>query len=184
MQIVYNPPDGAPISGFVHEGIELDSHYPANYKLEDGVSNGLVQYEDGTASKLVETYGFLKIVTSDEVKKLATKVVKSVGGSEEFRCEYPGCDFTTGAAIALAGHKRSHKGETIEENGADESVIPVSRGTKIEPRYMNPIDSQIDIQNGPDADGVNWYGEGVTVENQTFKPFQKLRPRGKGHFLG
>jgi hypothetical protein len=40
------------------------------------------------------------------------------------------------------------------------------------------------FQNGPDKDGVDWYGEGAVVENKSDCFWDCFRPAGKGHFVG
>ena len=40
-----------------------------------------------------------------------------------------------------------------------------------------------DIPNGTDKDGVDWYGEGLEVDNRS-QDFSAVRQSGKGHFIG
>lgn len=174
VKIVYNPKDGAPITSFIHDGVMVDSHYPDGFELKDGkLSKGLVQYEDATAKEILETYQFLREVTVDESKKILEKPA-----DPQYECDFPDCQFKTYTKIALAGHKRTHAQDVarFKEPLVDPAEIPVSNDQKV-PRYEDRA-IQVDIPNGKDGDGVEFYG-GVKVEK-----FGAIRKPGKGHFVG
>lgn len=42
-------------------------------------------------------------------RQMETMKDKQAKAKQEFKCDYPGCDFTTTTRIALTGHKRSHR---------------------------------------------------------------------------
>lgn len=188
MKIVYNPQDGAPITSFIHKGVMLAPHYPDGFTIPGGsvVSNGLVQYEESTADEIVETYGFLQMISEEEAKKILGRPADA-----QHKCDYPGCEFSTATPIALAGHKRKHAkdAEEVASNPAiDPALIPVAGGTKAPALAKQGFSSDnkvIDIPNGKDKDGVEWTGEGVTIDSPSnMRPFQGVRPAGKGHFVG
>lgn len=184
--IIYNPeePNGALIQGFIFGGFQQDPHYPDGYELESGeTSNGLMRYEDDLGKALLETYMFLQEFTEEQAKVILDRPVEP-----KFKCDFPECDFSSTAKIGLEGHKRKHLKE-IAANGGKESIaslIPASRGRRVitlaEKKKM--MDNRIDpnIPNGPDADGVDWYGDGLTVESPG--NFAQTKPIGKGHFGG
>jgi hypothetical protein len=185
--IVYNPHDGAPIIGFVYGGVSKDPHYPDGYEMSTGeVSNGLLQYDQESGLAILETYAFLTEVSAEEAKKILNRPVEP-----KFKCDFPGCEFSSTAKIGLAGHKRSHPVKELDSkdpNALPASLIPVSGGRKVislaEKKKM--IDNGIDphIPNGPDADGVDWYGEGAKIENPNSQGFAGTKQVGKGHFVG
>lgn len=190
MVIVYNPKDGAPIKDFVTRGIKLNPHFPDGYKREDGqVYNGLVQYNEEDAKSLLDTYGFLIKMTPVQAKEILDRPP-----AKEFKCDYPGCEFSTTAKIGLAGHQRTHKneaGETIlpGEPVIDANLIPVGGGQTIRPRPKpgetptpHLSDEERKTQDGVDPDGVEWYGGGAV---ETKNPgFGADRPSGQAHFRG
>lgn len=170
MKIVYNPKDGAPISRFIFKGVMLDLHPVGELK----------QYDDLTADALIENYEFLEIVTPDQAKDILSKPKPA-----QYKCQYCEKEFTE--KIALTGHMRSHKDE-IRKDGdpqVDESLIPVANGKKvIGQSEMKKIEDDYSIKgeipNGSDADGVSWYGEGLTEEKGSLS---KITPIGqRGHF--
>lgn len=175
MKIVYNPKDGAPITSFIYNGTLIDPHYPDGFETKDGVSNGLFQYEDDVADAILETYLFLETKTPTEAESIANRPQKS-----EYTCEYPGCEFSTNTKVALIGHKRKHGSS---DPVLPESIIPVAKGKKILPLAQSEELVNNDISNGSDKDGVDWYGEGVTIENRRDE-FGSVKPTGQGHFVG
>lgn len=181
MKVIYNPKDGAPITQFIYKGLQLDSHFPDGFAFEDGTfSKGLKQYEDDVAKELIETYAFLEEKSPEEAQKMMEEPE-----DKEFKCDFPNCGFSSKAAIGLAGHKRSHKND-LQKPAVDPSLIPVAGGRRLltpeEQKAENNKGS--DIENGPDKDGVNWYGEGVKAENKSASAFNSVRRPGQGHFVG
>lgn len=188
MIIIYNPEDGAPISGFIFNHIMLDTHYPDGYNLPDGsVSNGLAQYEDFAGQELLETYQFLNEITAERAQEILERPQEP-----KYKCDFPGCDFSTHTKVALSGHKRSHAKALagMKEPVVSPSLIPVMGGKKVvslaEQKQMmdNEQGSDIPSGTGTDRDGVGWYGDGVTVEKPVNPGFGGVRQTGKGHFVG
>ena len=188
MQIVYNPKDGAPITRFVYQGELIEPHYPHGKLMTDGtVCNGLKQYEDHIAEAILETFGFLEAYDETQAKRILEAPVE-----ETFKCDFPGCEFVATKKIGLLGHQRGHaKSKKSEEKPVvDEKLIPVAKSKKVESVFeiendASPIDGRAtDIQNGTDKDGVEWFGEGVQVENKSAQHFGPTRGVGKGHFAG
>jgi hypothetical protein len=182
MKIVFNPSDGVDIRNFNHGGNVLEPH----------AKNSLKQYTDEDADALVANFGFLRIVTKEEAETLIAKVKEEEkAGPEEFVCKY--CDKTFKAQIGLAGHLRTHKDEIAleEKPEVDTNLIPVAGAEKAKSRPAKGSESVSNIQddptmnipNGKDKDGVEWYGDGYQEENkQSFAP---QTPVGeKGHFGG
>lgn len=186
MKIIYNPKDGAPVRGFVYKGIEIDPHYPDGYHYQDNsVANGLMQYEDEIAESLLETFEFLQVISQEEAQKILERPK-----NPEIKCDEPGCDFTTMHKVALAGHKKKHDSEKAVIQGVpvvDPKLIPVAGGKKIQSlaEKKKMMDNRVgtDIPNGTDKDGVDWYGEGLEVDNRS-QDFSAVRQSGKGHFIG
>lgn len=189
MKIVYNPKDGAPITAFIFEGKRIRPHFPDGYAYNTptgpGKSNGLLQYTDSVAQEALERYGFLRELTLDEAKAIIDRPA-----DPEFKCEQPDCDFATTHKVALIGHSKSHaKGSQSEiiKPLVDPLKIPIADGEEIiQPiaqgrEIGDNIDS--DIPNGPDKDGVDWYGDGAVVQNNS-AVFGQVRENGKGHFVG
>lgn len=188
MKIVYNPADGAPIKGFVFQGLELDPHFPDGYEFRNSsgvseVSNGLAQYEDATADEILETYQFLQEFTPEQAKALLERPA-----DEEYKCDFPGCEFSTKHKVALSGHKRKHANETPGSEPLADPAIPVAGGRQVRSRPTVGSDrpglspEEVDTQNGIDKDGVEWYGEGVKEEKPA--DFGQTKSVGKGHFQG
>lgn len=187
MIIVYNPEDGAPILGFRFNGVELDPHFPDGYEFRNSsgvseISKGLVQYEEDTALALLEIYQFLKRITPEEAQAILNRPPEA-----QYKCDFPGCDFSTHAKIALSGHKRKHLNEIAGASSPaiDSEVIPIAKGKKVVSRSIknNQLASEErETKNGLDSDGVEWYGEGVEVESPN--NFGPVKPVGKGHFQG
>lgn len=180
MKIIYNPPvkfdskglnrGGSPIKGFSSDGGKLPV-YPGS---TDGVQipdGKMVQVQDDLADKLIETFGFLTEVSSDQALKMTKKEDK-----KEFVCEY--CEDSFDHRVALVGHTRKHKKEIEAKNTPqiDESVIPVIKtsGVKKKQGQQNAEPAP----DGKDGDGVNWYGGGMRESNV------KVPDPGKGHFKG
>lgn len=187
MKIVYNPKDGAPIVDFIAEGKRLKPHYPDGYVQETvkGTvkANGLMQYPDSIADEILDRYGFLEELTVDQAKQILTRPPEP-----EFECDAPGCDFKTTHKVALAGHKKKHAKDAEDTTPVvDELEIPVATGTPVsplaKPGQMMDNSEDADIANGPDKDGVDWYGEGAVRQNRS-QVFGQVRPDGKGHFVG
>jgi len=190
MKIVLNPADGAPISDFIYKGAKLDTHYPAGYTTpQNTISKGLLQYEDDVADSLIETFGFLEIIDEAKAKQILEKK------DEEFKCDFPGCDFVSNKKIGLLGHQRSHEKsrKELEKPAIDPSIVPIAKThlkTETESVFGKsgggkPIDTAaLDIPNGIDKDGVEWSGEGLTVENKSAQSFSKVRKPGQAHFVG
>jgi|SRR3990167_5699730 len=181
MKVVYNPKDGAPIKNFIHEKIKLDPHYPDGYEYRDNngkaqISNGLMQYLDDQAREILLNYQFLEELSSEKVKSILDRPAVA-----PIKCDFPGCTFSTHTKVALFGHKRTHAKELGQANQpvVDPSVIPVAQGQKITVAERKEVVHNEDVGTGTDRDGVEWYGEGTKIEN-----FQKVRPQGKGHFIG
>lgn len=181
MKIVYNPPDGAPIKGFISGGMMLDPHYPDGYAIDGKgtLSNGLVQYSDEIADDILDRYLFLSLKTPEDAKKILERPEPP-----QFACDFPDCGKSFTIPLALAGHKRSHKGEIADKEPAiDPQLIPVAGGKKVvglikgEEVFLE----EKETQNGMDTDGVSWYGEGVQKENAGFNRVRKI---GEGHFGG
>jgi hypothetical protein len=185
MKIIYNPKDGAPIIGFIFDGKQIAPHYPDRYEYQtrDGrkVSNGLMQYSDSVAEEALERFGFLQLFTEAQAKELLARPEK------EYKCEEPGCDFVTATKVALIGHGKSHKKDAKPEEAAfDPTLIPVADSSPSLPlakRATLDDNEDADIQNGPDKDGVDWYGDGAVVQNKS-TVFGTVSPNGKGHFVG
>lgn len=187
MKIVYNPTDGAPITAFIFNKVLLNPLYPDGFKMNDGTfANGLMKFDDeACAQELLDTFIFLKEITPNDAKEIINRPREAA-----FACDFPGCDFTTTAKIGLEGHKRKHKGQIAEQPQVDELGIPVATGKKvlssneIAERQKAEIfggDDISEVRNGKDADGVSWYGEGLTQDNPSFNNVRKV---GKGHFAG
>lgn len=125
-------------------------------------------YPDEVGLDLKERYGFLEEIDNNEIK-----VVELADG---FACSE--CDFTSKAKIGVLGHMRSHNKEEIKEV---EEATPVG---KVTPRLVGqthePV-GEMDLPNGMDKDGVDWYGEGVQEENRSF---EQMRGPGQAHFMG
>lgn len=183
MKIVYNPADGAPIKDFIYRGEKKQTFFPDGFRFEDGkFANGLMQFEDAEANELLETFEFLKALSSEEAQKIIDRPADA-----KYKCDFPGCEFATTHPIALAGHKRAHAKSVGDSSQpiVDESLIPVARGSRVLPLASGNQEAdniRKDIPNGTDSDGVDWYGEGVQVENKG--SFNGMRPIGKGHFGG
>jgi hypothetical protein len=186
MKIVYNPKDGAPISSFISQGVMLETHYPDGYEKPDGtIAKGMAQYNDFVADEILETYTFLSELTPEKAKELLARP-----DDPRFKCDFPNCDFASTAKIAVAGHKKTHAKEIAEakEPVVDSSLIPIAGGKRVpsiaERKEMRDNGRGADIPNGADKDGVDWYGEGVQVENRSSQSFGGVRQAGKGHFVG
>lgn len=183
MKIIYNPKDGAPITQWVFKGERKDPHYPDGFELQDKkIANGLMQYTDEEAFEILETYQFLQEISAVEAKKIVERPSPA-----EFKCDFPNCDFSSTAKIGLEGHKRKHIAENLIDNKAefDPTLIPVSGGKRVlTPQDVAKAQDPLrrDIPNGIDRDGVDWYGDGVTVENPN--DFGGQRQPGRGHFVG
>jgi hypothetical protein len=185
MKIIYNPKDGAPIVGFIFDGKQIASHYPDRYEYQtrDGrkISNGLMQYSDIVAEEALERFGFLQEFSEQQAKDLLARPDK------QYECEEKGCDFVTGTKVALIGHSKSHKKDVkTEETAFDPSLIPVADTATSLPlanRAVLDDNEEVDIKNGPDKDGVDWYGDGAVVQNKS-TVFGTVQPNGKGHFVG
>jgi hypothetical protein len=175
MKIVYNPKDGAPITAFIHNGVLIDPHYPDGFENKEGISNGLVQYQDDVAEGILETYLFLKPLTNSEAQAIIARPEK-----DQYNCEFPECDFSTNTKVALIGHSRKHANTDPE---VPESVIPVAKGKKIIPLADNEMVVDNETKNGTDKEGVDWYGEGVTIDKRS-DGFGSVKPVGQGHFGG
>jgi hypothetical protein len=184
MIIVYNPKDGAPIKDFISRGVRLTPHYPDGYEMpNEKVSNGLLQYEDPDGEILLETYQFLTKLTAEEAQKIIERPE-----DPKYKCDFPGCDFSTHTPIALKGHSRKHDKSLAEAQKplVDTELIPVADGEKVQSRIASAQPQSAEeraTQNGLDSDGVEWYGEGVQVNNPN-PAFGAIRPAGKGHFVG
>ena len=78
--------------------------------------------------------------------------------------------------------KEEIKVEAVEEPRelpiADPSIFPVDKPQKLETQPIEP-DTKVDIPNGTDKDGVGWYGDGLSESS-----LKKVKPAGKGHFMG
>ena len=172
MKIIYNPQDGAPINRFIFKGVMLDLHPVGELR----------QYDDLTADALLETYGFLELVTKEQATELLSKPK-----DPQYPCEF--CEKKFHAAIALSGHMRTHKKEIAAQGDPeiDPELIPVAGGKKVISKQVTDQMAKDyvlkgDIPNGTDADGVDWYGEGLTEDKGSFA---KLNPIGtRGHFGG
>jgi hypothetical protein len=186
MKIIYNPEDGALIHDFIYLGDVIEHHYQAGATTQDGtISNGLKQYEDDIAEALLSTFGFLTEVSEEGAKKIIDTP------PTEFKCNFPGCDFVSSKKIGLIGHQRGHQKEakskkSLETPVVDVNLIPVAKSKKVESVFgpsktENEVD---DIKNGSDKDGVEWYGEGTTVKNESNKNFGPHRGSGQAHFKG
>lgn len=189
MQIIYNPLDGAPITSFIYEGNLKSPHYPDGFEYVDPitqkntVANGLLQYSDSEAEKILETFEFLRQITLEQAQDILNRKEET-----KFKCDFPGCEFSSSAPIGLSGHKRKHAKALSEaqEPVAPENLIPVSGGRRVQSlaeKKRIEHNANSDIQNGADADGVEWYGEGMTVDNKS-SSFNGVRTAGKGHFIG
>lgn len=166
MKIVFNPqkPKGSDIHGFVSNGQLVEEH----------LAGKLVQYEDQLAVALVENFGFLQIVDSQQVEKILA--TPKVG---EFKCEF--CDFSTDTKLALAGHRRSHKDEieAAQKIAIDPEKVPVAQVKKL--KKVVKVEEEDQTADGIDKDGVEWYGGGASETKQSFQRVPKV---GKGHFKG
>ncbi len=186
MKIIHNPKDGAPIKDFIFKGDLLETHFPDGYTTPQGViANGLMQYEDSIADILLETFGFLEEIDAASAQKIIERP------QEEFKCDFPGCDFVSAKKIGLLGHQRGHKkdSKTAEKPVIDPSIIPVANTKKVESVFgtdQTEDAKKADIPNGTDKDGVEWYGEGAQVENHSTQQnaFNGVRGKGKAHFVG
>lgn len=185
MKIIYNPTDGAPITSFVFKGVQIDTHYPDGFQTKEGVSKGLVQYDDEMANALCETYQFLQILDEEQAKERLSRQDET-----QFKCDFPDCDFKTNRHIALAGHKKTHEKDILEAKNpvVDPKLIPVATGRKVptladRQKMIDNNSKGSDIINGRDADGVEWYGDGVTVDNPADQKFGAVPKAGEGHFL-
>jgi hypothetical protein len=188
MRIIYNPKDGAPITDFIAEGKKLKPHFPDGYMLNSAAgpikSNGLMQYPDSIADELLDRYGFLEAMTVDQAKKIMSRPA-----DPEFKCDFPGCDFSTTHKVALAGHTKSHAKDKNADGTPiiDPLEIPVAIGIPTSPlanaTQIRDNNEDADIANGPDKDGVDWYGEGAVVSNKS-QVFGAVKEDGKGHFVG
>lgn len=187
MRIVYNPKDGAPISNFIFDGKRLQPHFPDGFEAQTSKgpikSNGLMQYTDTIAEEILERYGFLQELSLTDAEAIVNRPAEP-----EFKCDFPGCDFATTLKVALSGHSKKHAKEAAEDvkPAFDPAKIPVASGEIMQPiAQRNEIrdNEESDIPNGPDKDGVDWYGEGAVVENRS-DVFGQVRPAGKGHFVG
>lgn len=185
MKIIYNPQDGAPISNFIFNNVLVDTHYPDRYEMPNGkLANGLVQYDDFTGEEILETYQFLKELSAEQAKEILERPE-----DPRYKCGFKDCDFATDTAVALSGHKKKHAKEieAAKDPVVDPSLIPVAGGKRVmtiaeKQKMMNNGD--VDIPNGSDRDGVEWYGEGVEVENRSAQSFAGTRKPGRAHFLG
>lgn len=183
MKIVYNPKSGAPISQFIHRGIMVEPHFNDGFQKKDGaVANGLMQYEDDLADSLVETYEFLTIMDEKSAKKILDRPPLP-----ELKCEEPGCEFKTVHKLALAGHSSTHRDYSSSAPVVSPDLIPVAGGKKVQSlaEKKKMMDNRLgaDIPNGTDKDGVDWYGDGLEVTNNS-QDFQAMRSNGRGHFSG
>lgn len=170
MQIIFNPKTGAPIKGFIYDGVLIEEHPVGKLK----------QYEENVAEALVENFGFLEKVTVEQAQKMLAQPKEGA-----FKCEY--CDFSTDHKIALAGHTKSHaeQVEAAKLPAIDENLIPVAGGKKVvslnETRAAEKalLNGQ-DLPAGLDMDGVEWTGAGLTEENSSLTKAPKLGQ--SGHF--
>lgn len=110
-------------------------------------------FKDDLAKALLENYPFLEEV------KLEGKYV----------CKYG--DYANDKQIAVLGHQRGHKGEPIVEEGK-EFITPQERQDAEKKARFSP--EGIPEGEGVDKDGVAWYGEGLTTDDE----FMSVR-RGK-----
>lgn len=165
----------------------MDPHYPDGFALNDGtLSNGLIQYDDFVAQEITETYEFLQELSLEKAKEILERPA-----APQFKCDFPGCGFETVTKIALMGHSRKHKND-IDAAGkpvVEPNLIPIAGGRKVETladaQEMRDNISNGNIPNGPDLDGVSWYGEGVVKENREVpESFGGMRRPGVAHFQG
>lgn len=182
MVIVYNPKKGAPIKGFICEKESWAPHYPDGYETPDGkISNGLIQYSDSVAKEILDRYAFLEQITPAAAAELIARP------KAEFSCDFPNCEFKTHTKVALSGHNRKHAADRkiLENPIFDESAIPIAASKRVLSlaEQKKKTDNK-DILSGPDADGVEWYGEGVKVERATNPSLESLPDQGQGHFIG
>jgi hypothetical protein len=185
MKIIHNPVRGAPIIGFIHEGILLEPLYPEGSELPGGgISKGLMQYEDVVAQALKETFEFLVIVNPDQAKRINDKKHE-----KKFKCEFPECEGKFESSVDLEEHSKNHMSmpEKSMELAIGPDIVPVATGRKIpslaeQKKMSNNEDDE--IRNGRDKDNVEWYGDGAKVVNNSAQAFAGIRTPGKGHFKG
>lgn len=175
MKILYNPTDGAPITSFIFNGRLIDSHLPDGQNS----SNGLMQYEDDVAEEIMETYQFLRELTKEQAVEMIENPPEP-----QYKCDFPGCDFSTRVKVALSSHSRKHAKEIGKREATiiDADKIPVAGGKQVSTLAdrQKMLDNDEDAtRNGADKDGVEWYGEGAVKEN---KGFDAMRKPGSGHF--
>jgi hypothetical protein len=186
MKIIYNPKDGAPISQFIYNGIQLETHYPDGALMPDGkIARGLVQYEDEVAETLTETYLFLQDISVEQAKEILDRP-----DEPKWECDFPDCGYKTTAKVALIQHSKKHEKDRAIARTPLTDLIPVASGKRVlslaEKKKMqdNTVGLGADIPNGTDKDGVDWYGEGVDIENNSAAAFNGVRKVGQGHFVG
>lgn len=162
MKIVFNPesPAGSDIKGFMVKDYGL---------IDDHLAGQLKQYQDYVADSLLVQFEFLSEVDAEKAKQIKESIGKTL------KCDYPKCDFSTETPIALSGHKRSHD-KTVDNSEllVDISIAPLagSRPVHRAPTESEARNSRWDgsIANGRDADGVEWYGEGLTNDSMEIGP--------------
>lgn len=191
MQIIYNPESGAPIQNFIAFGSQFEPHYPDGYELDGGkIDNGLRQYDDAAAKEILETFGFLEVLTKEQAEAILARPPK-----EKYVCDFPGCEFKTHAKIAFNSHQRKHARDRAADTTPviEEDKIPVAAGKKAlslaeKKQLLNndATNSDLNLPAGADKDGVEWYGEGVTIDKPQVSEngFGPQRAKGKGHFGG
>jgi len=106
-------------------------------------------FDDEVADRLLEVYAFLEEV------KLNGKYV----------CKYG--DYANDQHIAVIAHEKGHKSEPVVEEGK-EFITPQERATAERAARFDP--EGIPAASGVDKDGVEWYGEGLTTDDEFIRP--------------
>ena len=144
MKIIYNPDNGATI-----KNIWFKDEFYLDAKDDQAFIPGMViKVDDEFGQYLIDTWGFLKVLTPAEAKK-------HMESREEFVCE--DCEYKTKVQIAFYNHKKKH----VAESKLDELGIP-SIGSK--KNAENTTETNIDRQKKWDDEDSK---EGLTGEGLT-----------------
>ena len=141
MKIIFNPDNGSTI-----KNIWFKDEFYLDAKEDQAFIPGMViRVDDEFGNYLIDTWGFLKELSSTEAKK-------HMESREEFSCE--NCEYKTKVQIAFFNHKKKH----VSEAKLDELGIQTISSKK---KAQNPdeIDHQKDWDEEDKKSGLS--GDGL-----------------------
>jgi len=115
-KILFNPENGSEIKNFVFK----NEHFMDAKEGQAFMPGMVVSVDDDLADFMVDTWGFLQVLTVDQAKEY-------LDSKEAFQCDK--CEFHTKVRIGFEGHKRKH----LNETKLDELGIPmITKRNKVE----------------------------------------------------